>query len=159
MLLGLVQGLRLSSGLTNPDSRRLVETSSFRILIADNFEPWRRYVSSTLEKDQSLEIVGMASDGFEAVQKAIELKPDLVLLSIGLSPQLNGIEAAKRIIKAVPGVKILFATQIIDPDVMMEALSNGAHGYISKMGAELELLSAIRAIRRGERFIGSGIKG
>jgi chemotaxis response regulator CheB len=63
-----------------------VETSSFRILIADNFEPWRRYVSSTLEKDQSLEIVGMASDGFEAVQKAIELKPDLVLLRLVSPP-------------------------------------------------------------------------
>lgn len=136
-----------------------METQSFRILIADSFEPWRRYASSALQKDESLQIVGVASDGLEAVQKAIELKPDLVLLSIGLSPQLNGIEAAKQIIKAVPGVKLLFATQIIDPDVMTEALSNGAHGYISKMGAERELLPAIRAIRRGETFIGSGIKG
>jgi len=135
-----------------------VETSSFRILIADNFEPWRRYASSTLEKDQSLEIVGVASDGLEAVQKAIELKPDLVLLSVGLSPQLNGIEAAKRIIKGVPGVKLLFATQIIDPDVMTEALRIGAHGYISKMSLR-ELLPAISAIRRGEKFIGSRMKG
>ena len=136
-----------------------METSSFRILIADSFEPWRRYASSSLQKDESLEIVGMASNGFEAVQKAIELKPDLVLLSVGLSPQLNGIEAAKRIIKAVPGVKLLFATHIIDPDVMTEALSNGAHGYIWKMDASRELLPAIRAIRRGEKFIGSGMKG
>ena len=135
-----------------------METSSFRILIADNFEPWRNYVRSAVEKCEGLQIVGEAIDGLEAVQKAIELKPDLVLLSVGLSPQLNGIEAANRIIKAVPGVKILFATQIIDPDVMTEALCNGAHGYISKMDAERELLSAIRAIRRGEKFIGSGIK-
>lgn len=136
-----------------------METSSFRILIADNFEPWRRYVSSTLEKGQSLEIVGIASDGFEAVQKAIELKPDLVLLSVGLSPHLNGIEAAKRIREAIPSVKLLFATQIIDPDVMTEVLRIGAHGYISKMNAERELLPAIRAIRRGEKFIGSGMEG
>jgi len=95
----------------------------------------------------------------EAVQKAIELKPDLVLLSVGLSPQLNGIEAAKRIIKAVAGVKLLFATQIIDPEVMMEALRNGAHGYIWKMDAQRELLPAIKAIRRGEQFIGRGMKG
>jgi DNA-binding NarL/FixJ family response regulator len=135
-----------------------VETSSFRILIADNFEPWRRYVSSTLEKDQGLEIVGVASDGLEAVQKAIELKPDLVLLSVGL-PKLNGVEAAKRISEAVPGVKLLFATQIIDPDIMTEALSNGAHGYIWKIDAQRELLHAIRAIRQGEKFIGSGMKG
>ena len=148
-----------SSGLTNPDSRRPVETSSFRILIADNFEPWRRFASSTLEKDESLQIVGMAGSGLEAVQKAIELKPDLVLLSLDLFPQTNGIEAARRIIKAVPGVKLLFATQIIDPDVMTEALSNGAHGYVLKMDAQRELLPAIRAIRRGEKFIGSGMKG
>lgn len=136
-----------------------MEIPSFRILIADNFEPWRRYASLTLEKDQSLEIVGMATNGLEAVQKAIELKPDLVLLSVGLSPQLNGIEAAKRIIKAVAGVKLLFATQIIDPEVMMEALRNGAHGYIWKMDAQRELLPAIKAIRRGEQFIGRGMKG
>ena len=136
-----------------------METSSFRILIADSFEPWVRYASSTLEKDESLQIVGVASDGLEVVQKAIELKPDLVLLSVGLSPQLNGIEAARRIIKAVPGVKLLFATHIIDPDVMTDALSNGAHGYVWKIDAQRELLPAIRAIRRGEKFIGSGMKG
>jgi DNA-binding NarL/FixJ family response regulator len=134
-----------------------VETSSFRILIADSFEPWRRYASVTLQRDQSVEIVGMASDGFEAVQKATELKPDLVLLSVALSP-LNGIEVAKRICEAVHGVKLLFATQNTDPDVMARALSNG-HGYILKMNAERELLPAIRAIRRGENFIGSGMKG
>ena len=131
-----------------------METSSFRILIADSFEPWVRYASSTLEKDQSLEIVGMAGDGLEAVQKAIELKPDLVLLSVGL-PKLNGLEAAKRICEAVPGVKLLFATQNTDPDVMTGALSNGAHGYLWKMDASRELLPAIRAIRRGEQFISS----
>ena len=136
-----------------------METPSFRILIADSFEPWRRYASSTLEKDQGLEIVGMASNGLEAVQKTIELKPDLVLLSVGLYPHLNGIEVAKRIVKAVPGVKLLFATQIIDPEVMAEALSNGAHGYIWKSDAQRELLPAIRAIRLGEKFIGSGMKG
>ena len=93
----------------------------------------------------------------ERVQKAIELKPDLVLLGVGLFPQTNGIEAAKRIIKAVPGVKVLFATQIIGSDVMTEALRNGAHGYIWKMDAGRDLLPAIRAILRGEQFIGDGM--
>jgi len=135
-----------------------VEVSSFRILLADNFEPWRRYVSSLLDRDQSLQIVGVASSGLEAVRRAIELKPDLVLLGVGLFPQTNGIEAAKRIIKAVPGVKLLFATQIIDPHSMVEALRNGAHGYIWKTDAQRELLPAIEAIRRGEKFIGGGMK-
>ena len=133
-------------------------SSSLRILVADSFEPWRRYVSSIFEQDQSLQIVGEASNGLEAVQKAIELAPDLVLLSVGL-PKLNGIEAVKKISQAAPGVKLLFATQILDADVMAEALRNGAHGYIWKMDAQRELLHAIRAIRAGEKFIGSGIKG
>ena len=102
--------------------------------------------------------MGEAIDGLGSVQKAAELKPDLVLLSVGL-PKLNGIEAAKAIRKAVPGVKLLFATQIIDEGVMKAAMSNGAHGYISKMNAQSELLPAIRAILRGEKFIGGGIKG
>ena len=96
--------------------------------------------------------MGEASDGLDAVQKAIELIPDLVLLSVAL-PKLNGLEAAKQISKAVPIVKLLFATQITDRDVMAAALSAGAHGYIWKM-----LLPAIQAIRRGEKFIGSGMK-
>ena len=135
-----------------------METKSFRILIADSFDPWRNYVRLTFQKDQNLEIVGEAIDGLEAAQKAVELKPDLVLLSVGL-PKLNGIEAAKRIRVAVPGVKLLFATQIIDPEVMTGAMSDGAHGYIWKMDASRELLPAIRAIRHGEKFTGSGIKG
>ena len=94
-----------------------METPLFRILIADGFDPWRQYVRSTSQKDQSLQIVGEAIDGLDAVQKAIELKPDLVLLSVAL-PKLNGIEAAKAISKAVPSVKLLFATQIIDVEVM-----------------------------------------
>jgi len=114
-------------------------------------------VSSVLEQDQSLLIVGVASDGLEAVQKAIELAPDLVLLSVAL-PKLNGIETVKKISQAAPGVKLLFATQMVDADVMAEALRNGAHGYIWKMDAQRELLRAIRAIRAGEKFIGSGIK-
>jgi len=135
-----------------------VETSWFRILVVDDYLPWRFSVSSTLQQDQSLQIVDVANDGLEGIQKAIELKPDLVLLGVALR-KLNGLEAAKQIRKAVPGVKLLFATQIIDGDMMAEALRDGAHGFISKMDAQHELLPAIRAIRQGEKFIGSGMKG
>jgi DNA-binding NarL/FixJ family response regulator len=102
--------------------------------------------------------VGVALDGLEAVQKAIELKPDLVLLNVPL-PKLNGIEAAKQISKALPNVKLLFATQIADADLIAEAIRNGAHGYIWKMDSQRELLPAIRAIRRGEKFITTGMEG
>jgi|SRR5215475_6594786 len=134
-----------------------METPSFRILVVDDYLPWRFSVSSTLQQDQNLKIVDVANDGLEGIQKAIELKPDLVLLGVALR-KLNGLEAAKQIRKAVPGVKLLFATQIIDGDMMAEALRDGAHGFISKMDAQHELLAAIWAIRRGEKFISSGMK-
>jgi len=105
-----------------------------------------------------MQIVGEARDGLEVVQKAIELRPDLVLLSLGL-PKLTGIQAAKQIRKAIPGVKLLFATQIVDQDMKAEALSSGADGYVLKMDAQRELLPAIRAIRQGEKFIGGGMQG
>ena len=133
-------------------------TSSFRILVADSFEPWLNYVCSTLKGREGMQIVGEARDGLEVVQKAIELRPDLVLLSLGL-PKLTGIQAAKQIRKAIPGVKLLFATQIVDQDMKAEALSSGADGYVLKMDAQRELLPAIRAIRQGEKFIGGGMQG
>jgi len=135
-----------------------VETSSFWILVADSFEPWLRYVRSTVNRRDGLLIVGEARDGLQAVQKAIQLRPDLILLNISLDT-INGVEAAKQIRKAFPGAKLLFVTQIIDQDIMAEALSNGADGYILKMDAEHELLPAIEAIRRGEKFISGGMKG
>jgi CheY-like chemotaxis protein len=75
-----------------------LETSSFRILVVEDSEPFRKFICSTLGKRPELQIVGEVSDGLEAVQKAEELQPDLIVLDIGL-PSLNGIEAARRIRK------------------------------------------------------------
>lgn len=93
------------------------------------------------------------SDGFEAVQKAEELRPDLILLDIGL-PKLNGIEAARQIRKLSPQSKILFVTQEFSADVVQAALSTGAEGYIVKADAGRELLPAVSAVLRGEMFVG-----
>jgi DNA-binding NarL/FixJ family response regulator len=123
-----------------------------RILVVDNFEPLRRLVRSSLEPHKQLQIVGEAADGLEAVQKAQELKPDLVLLDIGL-PNLNGIEAASRIAELVPEAKILLVTQNYDADVLRAALSNGAQGCILKMDSGQELLPALEAVLRGENFV------
>jgi CheY-like chemotaxis protein len=81
-------------------------TSSVRVLVVDDYEPWRRFVSTTLQKQPGLQVSGKASDGLEAVQKAEELHPDLIVLDIGL-PSLNGLEAARRIRKLSPESKIL----------------------------------------------------
>ena len=131
--------------------------SSIRVLVVDDFEPFRRFVCSKLESRPDLQVIGEASDGLEAVEKAQALKPDLILLDIGL-PSLNGIEAAHRISRLIPTTTILFVSQISDADVVQEALSNGAKGYVWKQDAGKDLLPAVEAALRGAHFVSSGIQ-
>ena len=132
-------------------------TSSIRALAVDDFEPFRRFVCSTLERIPDLQVIGEALDGLDAVQKAQELKPDLILLDVGL-PNLNGVEAAKRIRQVAPGAAIIFLTQNSDKDVVRAALSTGARGYVLKTDAESELLTAVAGVLGGDTFVSSGIK-
>ena len=104
--------------------------SLIRILIVDDFEDWRRQVHSLLQARPEWQVIAEASDGSEAVQKAEELKPDLILLDIGL-PKLNGIEAARQIRQRSPSSKIIFLSQNNDLDVVQAALSTGASGLRS----------------------------
>ena len=103
--------------------------SSIRILVVDDFAHWKRQVRSLLQARPECRVIAEASDGSEAVQKAEELKPDLILLDIGL-PNLNGIEAARGYDKLSPNSKIVFLTQNNDLDIAQEALSTGAQGYV-----------------------------
>jgi DNA-binding NarL/FixJ family response regulator len=93
--------------------------------VVDDFAPWPRFVIAKLRQNQNMRIVGVASDGLEAVQKAEELQPDMILLDIGL-PKLNGIEAARQICRVAPKSKILFLSQELDVDVAHVALTYGA---------------------------------
>jgi DNA-binding NarL/FixJ family response regulator len=131
--------------------------SAVRILVVDDFEPWRQQVCSLLQTDQDLHVVAEAGDGLEAVQKAKELQPDLILLDIGL-PALNGLEAAKRIRQVDPSVKIIFLTHISDKDVVRAALSDGAQGYVRKLDAGRELFAAVEGVFGGTEFVSSGIQ-
>jgi CheY-like chemotaxis protein len=126
--------------------------SNFKILVVDDYEPFRRFVSSTLEQRAGLQIIDQASDGLEAVQKAESQQPDLVLLDIGF-PTLNGIEVAKRVRKLSPATKILILSQHSSPDVVREALRSGATGYVYKSRAGSDLMPAIEAVLRGGRFV------
>ena len=126
------------------------------ILVVDDYEPWRRSVCSMLKTQPDLHVIGEASDGLEAIQKAQTLKPDLVLLDIGL-PQLNGLETENQLCQLVPNARVLFVSQNSDAEIVHAALNNGAHGYVLKADGG-ELLSAIKAVIRGERFVSSGIK-
>lgn len=105
--------------------------SSIRVLVVEDFEPFRRSVCSILDKNLDLQIVGEASDGLEAISKAARLQPDLILLDVGL-PSLNGIEAARRIRKLSPKSKIIFVTQESAYEVVQEAFNLGAWGYVVK---------------------------
>ena len=103
-----------------------------------------------------LQVICEASDGLEAVQRVEELKPDLIVLDIGL-PTLNGIEAARRISRLSPESKILFLSQESSADMVQEALSLGALGYVVKTHAGTELLAAVEAVLQGKQFVSSGL--
>jgi len=133
-------------------------TSSIRVLVVDDFEPFRRFVCSTLQNKLELRTILEASDGAEAIELAQALQPDLILLDIGL-PKFNGIEAARRIRDLAPQSKILFVSQESSPDVVQAAFTVGASGYVVKADAERELPSAVKAVLRGERFVGSRFAG
>jgi DNA-binding NarL/FixJ family response regulator len=135
-----------------------LETSSARVLVVEDYEPFRRFIRSTLRKRSELQIVGETSDGQEAVDKAEELQPDLIVLDIGL-PTLNGIEAARRIRKVSPESKILFISQESSADIVQEALALGALGYVVKVQAGSDLLPAVGAVLEGRQFISSGLSG
>src|SRR5271156_5017784 len=130
--------------------------SSLRVLVVEDFAPFRQLISSTLAKRRNLEVVCQVSDGLEAVRKAEELKPDLILLDIGL-PTLNGIEAARRIRQLAPESKIVFLSQESSADVVQEALHLGALGYVVKAHAGSELLAAVEAVLQGEQFVSAGL--
>jgi DNA-binding NarL/FixJ family response regulator len=123
-----------------------------RVLVVEDYEPMRKTVRATLQKRHDLQIVGEASDGLEAVQKAVELKPDLILMDIGL-PSQNGIEAAREIRELVPKAKILFLSQETSPEVIQEALSVSASGYVVKVNAGVELIPALEAVISGKQFV------
>ena len=135
-----------------------METSSIRVLVVEDSEKFRQFICSTLGEGTKLQIVGVEPDGLQAIQRADELQPDLILLDIGL-PSLNGIEVARQILKLSPQSKILFVSQESSTDIVREALGTGAHGYIVKIDAGSELLIGVSAVLRGNQFVSRRFAG
>ena len=122
-----------------------------RVLVIEDFEPFRRFICSTLAKRANLQIICEVSDGQQGIDKAEELKPDLILLDIGL-PTRNGISVARQLRILTPGSKVVFVTQECSADIVQAAFSTGALGYVVKTAASGDLLAAIDAVLEGRQF-------
>jgi DNA-binding NarL/FixJ family response regulator len=131
-----------------------LEKPILRVRIVEDHGPMRKYIATQLRGKLQLRIVAEVAGGVDAVQKAEELRPDL----IGL-PRLDGIEATRRIQKVHPKSKILFVTENCSPDVAEEALRSRGLGYVLKSNAEEDLLPAVDAVLRSKRFISFGLAG
>jgi DNA-binding NarL/FixJ family response regulator len=130
--------------------------SPVRILVVDDSGPFLGFIISTLQTVPEIRVLCSASDGFEAVQKAQELRPDLILLDIGL-PGQNGIEAARQIRRVAPESKIVFVSQESSADVVKAALSLGGLGYVLKTSAGSDLLPAVEAAICSKQFVSSAL--
>lgn len=135
---------------------RIDGVKSVRVLVVDDYLPWRQFVCRALLARPTWQVIGQASDGLEAVQKAQDLQPDLIVLDIGL-PTINGIEAARRIGTAAPDSKILFLSENTSIEIAEEAFRTGAAGYVVKSTAARELLPALDAVLQGDRFVGPSL--
>ena len=126
--------------------------------MVDDYAAWRQFLLCKLRVHDVFESVAECGDGPEAIQKAKELQPDLILLDLGL-PTLNGIEAVRYIREVSPESKILFVSQNRCPEIAEEALRMGADGYVVKLDAARDLLPAIKAVLEGKRFISASLAG
>jgi NarL family two-component system response regulator LiaR len=129
-----------------------------RVLVVDYSLFFRRFVRRILETKQDFQLVGEAADGFEAVRQATQLKPDLILLDIDL-PRLDGIQAAKTILSAVPRSKIVFVTAHCSLSLAGTALNLGAKGYVVKSEAANDLLRATEVVRSNKQFVSKSVVG
>jgi DNA-binding NarL/FixJ family response regulator len=123
----------------------------FRILLADDHEVVRAGLRALLEEQSGWEVVAEAVDGRDAVEKASKLRPDAVVIDIAM-PSLNGLEAVRQIVKAVPNTKVLVLTMYDSDPLIQQVLQAGARGYLLKSDAGRDLVSAIEALRRNKTF-------
>jgi DNA-binding NarL/FixJ family response regulator len=124
---------------------------SLKLLVADDHEIVRNGVRWLLEAQPGWQVMAEASNGREAVEQAKRLKPDVAVLDIGM-PSLNGLEAARQMLKNDPHVKIVILTMHDSDNLVREVLKVGARGYVSKTDAIRDLVTAINAVRSGVTF-------
>jgi DNA-binding NarL/FixJ family response regulator len=133
-----------------------VERQSKRILVVDDFAPWRRLLSTILSITPEWQVSGESATGADALRRARELQPDLVLLDLGI-PDINGIELARQLRAIIPNAKIVFLTVERSSELVKAALGTGALGYVIKSQVVGELLPALECAFSGRQFISQGI--
>ena len=127
-----------------------------RVLIVDDQTLFRTGLASLLSEDERVEVVGQAVDGAEAVKQAIKFKPDVVLMDLKM-PNVDGIEATRQILEAVPGAKVLILTTFETDSQVIQALKAGASGYVLKDSSAAAIVSSIVAVMSGERVMASAV--
>lgn len=126
------------------------------ILLADDHTIVRQGLAKILESERDLKVIGEASDGREAIAKVEELKPDVVVMDIGM-PQLNGIEAARRIKKRQPHTKVIILSMHSQERFISEALDLGASGFLLKNSNGVDIVRAVRAAMDGDTFLSPAV--
>jgi len=129
-----------------------------KCLLVDDHTLFRQGVRRLLETESDFEVAGESPDGGDAVEKARELRPDIVLIDIGM-PGLSSFEAARQIKKNRPETKILFLTMYEDEDYLVQCLEVGASGYVLKDTPAPQLLSAVRDVYKGGKYLSSQVLG
>ncbi|MDN6711167.1 MAG: response regulator transcription factor, partial [Tetragenococcus halophilus] len=126
------------------------------VLLVDDHEMVRLGVSSYLLVQEDIEVIGEAEDGQEGYEKAVQLRPDVILMDLVMD-EMDGIEATQLILQEWPAAKILIVTSFIDDEKVYPAMQAGAAGYLLKTSSAAEIADAIRATKRGERVIESEV--
>jgi DNA-binding NarL/FixJ family response regulator len=133
-----------------------VATKAVRVLVVDDQTLFRTGLTSLLNDDERVEVVGQAVDGADAVKQAVRLKPDVILMDLKM-PNVDGIEATRQIMEALPGSKVLVLTTFETDSQVIQALKAGASGYVLKDSSASAIVSSIVAVMAGERVMASAV--
>ena len=132
----------------------MTDPATIRVLLADDHTLVRQGLAGLLRGGPGFEVVAEAADGNEAIEKALATKPDIAVLDISM-PRLGGLEATRRIRKALPQTRVLVLTMHDDEEYVLQLVRAGASGYLVKDSAATELLNALRALKQGKSWFGT----